>query len=73
VPCFVSPASISRVQIDNLDLAMMRFMEDWFPKESRIKAKENEKEVADELAEELGLVITGGSGGTSGDDGCLLM
>ena len=40
----------------------MNFMTDWFPKESRIKAKENGDEAAKEMAQEMGL-----------DSGCQIM
>lgn len=33
----------------------MNFMKDWFPKEVRIKAKENGEEANKEMAEELGV------------------
>ncbi|KAG9000855.1 hypothetical protein FRB90_011724 [Tulasnella sp. 427] len=39
----------------NLDVALMNFMKDWFPKEVRIKAKENGEEANKEMAEELGI------------------
>lgn len=39
----------------NLDIALMNFMKDWFPKEVRIKARENGEEANKEMAEELGI------------------
>lgn len=40
---------------DNLDVALMNFMQDWFPRETKAKAKENSDEVAKEMEQELGL------------------
>ncbi|KAI0079186.1 hypothetical protein K474DRAFT_1659490 [Panus rudis PR-1116 ss-1] len=39
----------------NVDWALLNFMKDWFPVESRKKLKENEREVAQEEMQELGL------------------
>ena len=33
---------------------MLNFMQDWFPRESRLKLKQNEEEAAKEQMEELG-------------------
>jgi len=41
----------------------MNFMADWFPVESREKLQSNEREVSDELAQELGF----------DNKGCLVM
>lgn len=46
----------------NLDTAMMNFMIDWFPTETKIKARENSDEAAQEMAREMGL-----------DQGCCIM
>lgn len=42
-----------------MDWALINFMKDWFPVESKAKQKLNEKEVAQEQLQELGL-DTGG-------------
>lgn len=47
----------------NVDWALMNFMADWFPVESREKLQSNEREVNAERAEELGLI---------GDRGCFI-
>jgi hypothetical protein len=47
----------------NLDWALMNFMADWFPVESREKLRSNEREANAELAQQLGL----------GEGGCLVM
>ena len=39
----------------NVDMALMNFMADWFPVESREKLRSNEREVNTELAQQLGL------------------
>ncbi|KAG8899992.1 hypothetical protein FRB99_006330 [Tulasnella sp. 403] len=39
----------------NLDSALMSLMEDWFPRETRIKVKEDSAEAAKEMAEEMNL------------------
>ncbi|KAG8882728.1 hypothetical protein FRB97_007868 [Tulasnella sp. 331] len=39
----------------NLDVALMNFMEDWFPMEIKVKVKENADEVAREMARDLGM------------------
>ena len=38
----------------NVDWALMNFMADWFPVESREKLESNEREANDELAREFG-------------------
>ncbi|CAL1710707.1 unnamed protein product [Somion occarium] len=42
----------------NVDWALLNFMKDWFPIESRKKLRQNEKEVAQEEMEELGLDVS---------------
>ena len=39
----------------NVDWAMLNFMADWFPIESKKKLRQNEREVAEEELEELGI------------------
>jgi hypothetical protein len=39
----------------NVDWALLNFMQDWFPVESRAKLKNNEREAAEEQLHELGL------------------
>lgn len=39
---------------DNVDMALKRFMVDWFPKETKEKDKANQKEAAHEQALEMG-------------------
>ena len=41
--------------IANVDWALVNFMQDWFPVESEVKQKNNEKEAAEEQLQELGL------------------
>ena len=41
--------------IANVDWAMLNFMQDWFPRETAQKMKQNEKEAAQEQLEELGI------------------
>ena len=48
----------------NVDYALLNFMSDWFPRESRAKLRANEREAAQEELEELGL---------SGSQGCSIM
>ena len=43
----------------NVDWALLNFMRDWFPIESKKKLRQNEQEVAQEEMEELGLNING--------------
>lgn len=47
--------TVFKADKSNLDVALMNFMKDWFPKEVRIKAKENGEEANKEMAEELGV------------------
>ena len=39
----------------NVDWALMNFMQDWFPMESKRKQQENEKEASKEQLEEMGI------------------
>lgn len=39
----------------NVDWALLNFMRDWFPEESSVKLRENEREATREQLEELGL------------------
>ncbi|KAF8592143.1 hypothetical protein K439DRAFT_1656201 [Ramaria rubella] len=39
----------------NVDHALINFMRDWFPKETKVKGKANEEEAAQEEMEELGI------------------
>jgi hypothetical protein len=39
----------------NVDWALMNFMQDWFPVESKEKLQENEKEASKEQLEEMGI------------------
>lgn len=41
--------------VANVDYALLNFMADWFPLESRAKLTTNEREAAKEELEELGL------------------
>lgn len=41
----------------NVDWALLNFMQDWFPVESKQKLRQNEKEVAEEEWEELGVEV----------------
>ena len=41
--------------VANVDWALLNFMQDWFPLESKEKLKSNEREAAREEMEELGL------------------
>ncbi|TFY73592.1 hypothetical protein EWM64_g10420, partial [Hericium alpestre] len=43
----------------NVDWALLNFMQDWFPEESREKLKQNEDEAAEEELRELGLDTAG--------------
>jgi hypothetical protein len=38
-----------------VDWALLNFMRDWFPEESSVKLRQNEKEAALEQLEELGV------------------
>jgi len=46
----------------NVDWALLNFMQDWFPRESKLKLKANEQEAAKEELEELGI----------SDQGCIV-
>ena len=41
--------------IANVDWALLNFMQDWFPVESKAKLKYNRREAAEEELQELGL------------------
>ena len=41
--------------VANVDWALLNFMQDWFPAESRLKLKQNEAEAQQEEMQELGL------------------
>jgi len=43
----------------NIDWALLNFMQDWFPVEAKAKLKSNEKEVAQEEMQELGISAHG--------------
>jgi hypothetical protein len=60
---YISPYFKCLAFIGNVDYALLNFMADWFPIESREKLGINEREAAQEQLEELGL---------SGQ-GCLVM
>ena len=49
--------AIHDVHTANVDWAMLNFMKDWFPVESRKKLRQNEKEVAEEELQELGIEV----------------
>ncbi|KAG8738871.1 hypothetical protein FRC10_006420 [Ceratobasidium sp. 414] len=44
---------------ENLDIALMNFMKDWFPIETKEKAKSNERESAEEQLVEMGISPAG--------------
>ena len=48
---------MTRTLIANVDWALLNFMRDWFPTESKKKLEQNEKEAAKEEMEELGLQV----------------
>jgi len=33
----------------------MNFMKDWFPEDTKLKEKENEQEISNEMAEQMGV------------------
>lgn len=47
--------SFTQLRTANVDWAMLNFMQDWFPKETKEKIKQNETEVVEEQLAELGL------------------
>jgi len=55
--------TVLRANGRNVDQALMRFMRDWFPRESKEKAKSNGREAATEELQDLGFQVP---------DGCLL-
>jgi len=42
-------------RVANVDWALLNFMQDWFPLESREKLKMNEKEATEEEMKEMGI------------------
>lgn len=48
------PSLIILFSSANVDWAMLNFMQDWFPRESQLKLKQNELESTKEQMEELG-------------------
>ncbi|KAH8828688.1 SPX domain-containing protein [Flagelloscypha sp. PMI_526] len=46
---------VLRANRSNVDWALLNFMQDWFPQESKVKRKENEKEATEEEMRELGI------------------
>ncbi|KAF8838305.1 hypothetical protein BDN67DRAFT_1013182 [Paxillus ammoniavirescens] len=56
--------TVLKADRNNVDYALLNFMSDWFPLESREKLRANEREAAQEELEELGL---------SGSSGCSIM
>ncbi|KAL5511264.1 hypothetical protein ACEPAH_4479 [Sanghuangporus vaninii] len=53
-PCCRAP-TVLKADRSNVDWAMLNFMQDWFPRETAQKLKQNEKEAAQEQLEELGI------------------
>lgn len=53
--CGLLPNPFTQLHIANVDWAMLNFMQDWFPKETKEKIKQNETEVVEEQLAELGL------------------
>ncbi|EJD02279.1 uncharacterized protein FOMMEDRAFT_168777 [Fomitiporia mediterranea MF3/22] len=53
-PCCRAP-TVLKANRTNVDWAMLNFMQDWFPRETAKKLKQNEKEAAQEQLEELGI------------------
>lgn len=51
----LSGTNLYRLFLANLDTALMHFMQDWFPKETKEKAKSNERESAEEQLAEMGI------------------
>ena len=39
----------------NVDWALINFMRDWFPEESSVKLRQNEKEASEEELREMGI------------------
>lgn len=44
---------------ENVDWALLNFMQDWFPVEAKAKLKQNEREAAEEELQELGIRAEG--------------
>ncbi|KAL5529600.1 hypothetical protein ACEPAG_5585 [Sanghuangporus baumii] len=53
-PCCRAP-TVLKADRSNVDWAMLNFMQDWFPRETAQKLKQNEEEAAQEQLEELGI------------------
>ncbi|KAG6330850.1 hypothetical protein ID866_8243 [Astraeus odoratus] len=56
--------TVLKANAANVDYALLNFMSDWFPVESRAKLQANEREVAEEQLRDLGI---------SPDSGCIVM
>ncbi|KAI9637719.1 uncharacterized protein MKK02DRAFT_43647 [Dioszegia hungarica] len=54
---------------DSLDVQVMSYMKEWFPKEVKMKQKENDEEINRELMS----YTQGGAGGGSGGKECVIM
>lgn len=52
--CRASKA-VEKADKGNVDWALLNFMQDWFPRESREKMRSAEREVVREQMEEMGL------------------
>ena len=46
--------TVGQATRDNVDWALINFMQDWFPQESSLKLRQNEEESTKEQMEELG-------------------
>ncbi|KAG8958668.1 hypothetical protein FRC03_008923 [Tulasnella sp. 419] len=62
--------TVFEADASNLDMALMNFLKDWFPREVKAKAHDNEMEIAYEIAEDLGY---GAPGGTAAPGECCVM
>jgi hypothetical protein len=60
-PFLISADEVICMYIANVDWALLNFMKDWFPLESREKLTNNRREATREQAEELGM-----------SDGCVI-
>lgn len=47
--------SLLMMNTANVDWALLNFMQDWFPLESKEKLRQNEREATEEELEEMGL------------------
>ena len=50
--CFVDAYNVT---LANVDWALINFMRDWFPEESSVKLRQNEKEASEEELREMGI------------------